>query len=78
MERPELTAGPSRSSRPGVRMTPSKARSIDSRLTDIFRTVCFLATSVYCASVTGAAPKYPESWRYSLALSRPRSVRAYV
>ena len=59
-------------------MTPSKARWTDSRLTAIFRTVWLLAASVYCLSVTGTAPKYPEIWRYSLARSLPRSVSAKV
>jgi len=76
MERPELTAGPGV---PAARAQddPSKARSIDSRLTDIFRIVCFLATSVYCARVAGPRRSTRRAGGI-LALSRPRSVRACV
>ena len=42
----------------------------------IFLMLCFHAASEYCAVVTGAAPAYPETFRYSRARSLPRSVSA--
>ena len=38
--------------------------------------LCFHAVSEYRATVTGAAPAYPETFRNSLARSLPRSVSA--
>src|SRR3989304_3807714 len=58
MERPELTAGPSRSRRPEERTTPSKAAAIRGAVTGIFWMLCFHVASAYREMVTGAAPPF--------------------
>jgi hypothetical protein len=69
IDRPELTAGPNRSRRPAGRTTPSKARAIRAAVTGIFWMLCFQVASAYWEMVTGAAPAYPVTFRYSSARS---------
>ncbi|HQU13786.1 MAG TPA: hypothetical protein PKV70_06015 [Thermodesulfobacteriota bacterium] len=55
---------------------PSKACAIRAAVTGIFWMLCFHVASAYREMVTGAAPAYPETFRYSRARSLPRSVSA--